>query len=166
MTSRCYFSLIRAQQEEYWPCSISLPQSLASTQVSNYQMLNIPQISPLWEGGGKGCSATVTGKLQQVMFPTSAPRSPTSLLFMRSLVACGDDPWAHQMRWADLVLQHSCHYFSLPKPAKGFLGTIMCELGKREEWQDTRFTFLLFHIVEIPIKYLKSVQPKVHFLKS
>lgn len=35
MTGRYYFSLIRAQQEEYWPCSISLQQSLASTQVSN-----------------------------------------------------------------------------------------------------------------------------------
>lgn len=59
MTDRYYFSLIRAQQEEYWPCSISLQQSLASTQVSNCQMLDIPEISPLLESREKGCSAMI-----------------------------------------------------------------------------------------------------------
>lgn len=53
MTDRYYFSLIIAQQEEYWPCSISLQQSLASTQVSNCQMLDIPEISPLLESREK-----------------------------------------------------------------------------------------------------------------
>lgn len=59
MTGRYYFSLIRAQQEEYWPCSISLQQSLASTQVSNCQMLDIPQIPPLSESRERRCSAMV-----------------------------------------------------------------------------------------------------------
>lgn len=73
MTGRYYFALITAQQEEYWPCSISLQQSLASTQVNNCQMLDSPQIPPLSESSGKGCSATVPSGLQQVTLLTFAP---------------------------------------------------------------------------------------------
>lgn len=125
MTSRCYLSLIRAQQEEDWPCSISLPQSLASTQVSNYHLLDILQVSfPRMQG--EDTKPWVTDRLWQVT-PLISPLLPPSFsLSSPPWCAVRTDPWRHQMLQAELLLTlpiiiSAHHYFTLEELVKSSL---------------------------------------------
>lgn len=153
MTSRCYFSLIRAQQEEDCPCSILLPQSLASTQVNNYQMLDISQISPFSE-----CKKRMLSHGSLLVFnkwsfwPSLCLPPPHSPPICGGLWGWIPDHTKCCRQTSCSHCQYKCHYFTLEEFVKSSIETTsFVYLGRKRDGKTGEFTLISSLYVGVPL---------------
>lgn len=165
MTSRCYFTLIRAQQEEGWPCSILLPRSLARTQVSNCQMLDIPQISSPAECRERKLSHGLLMVFSKWPFWSSLLTHllPPMVVYEDGHLITPNNAGRPSAHTANVVVITSAEKTLSEVPSGSYHGWIWIERdGKTEE-----FTLPSISYVRVPlqIKCLKTMTLKFSFPK-